>query len=1445
MSFKNKTQLINNINKVITSNNKSPTKKNLKKLDRMANTNYSFLDQTGGAIMKETLNILRENYKNNYAIKPNKLEKNFIENLLGQTAGGVTARGDFTGEMEAVLDMAGGTHFARSMSYKEKSDTEAAKFQSGTWVAVRKVKAEESTDSTSHPNNRKYYTGRNSREIWIGQTQGEELRGPPTRPNSKYKVKFYPTPTEGDIRDVVNFIEPQLIYKSDLRKANDAEISVAEAAKLKQEEEEGDSTTSAALAASKRDAQDQSRGVVVAGLSLPPPPPPPPPEFKKKDAMAEKDDTGAKKEADDETESPVKQEYDVKRLKIDFLVKKEEYYYLLKKPLTGGSNQLQARDKNWAGEESIANQIKTALEEAVEVSSSESSMSSFHSARSRALEVHAYGSTSGARSKTVKEEIAPLFDGFLVQRRGAADAGSSASFLTSAKKWLAYQQKKKDAEEHRRGSLSFTKIKDNLFKGLGKLDMDAIYEYNARVKEYEDARGYTDSLDKFTKTVLQIIHDSPAATTEAKATAQQFIDNTMPIVSTKRVKCGKLTKEKKRLWDERVSRNGKELLIDRMITCWREAVIVLRPPAADGEETPPTAKLTRLLKRIETFQSSLQFLLNELVDKPLEVNRNQAVRAGWAFIFDLNSKMKEWVQLLEDTESFNAFGSGDDLGKLDKRYVDNFNISLLKKISGTKMAAATESGVAADNVRTTVRPTHLEKGDEVKRDFRSEGKWLPAKITAIHERLDGTGTGSFADMKPTWTYDLQYRNSLYKMTAAANKLAMSMTNWSKAVSEANQTNISAELAKVADIAKIDWCNSGAQPKSSEQTWKESIWIPMEIRILAVEKARTFRERRAKSTARAARDRHTALKAVGEFAAGTVERTAATAATKIQAAARRKLAKRAVAAGTVERTAANKIQAAARGKLATKATAAKASVADAKTAKRAKDGKKVALAMQRLFQKRKGAKLQIEDASSSPDSLVQKREWEFDLTAAEKESSTTPDKCTSGWILDRVTTLKTLITLRPPKKCSKTKYFKFEELKPAHRDDARKNGMKFSYGTGVQTVSIVILPELTHQAIQDTTDKLTILEELTAKFDKQCIGEGGEIDEWGECVEKMKEIVEKVEKFNIPVAPTTPLSWGGPSSTRPRAAKTTSPIDDVFSKYRAQEKNKKKLRNSRRQLRNKMRQSVIKLAKRPLTITPIGEKLTKKELEETAKRYKALTELIGQLFKTPPAVTPGTNPDSSAFKSKSTKTPHPKMDDIKAVLADMMRTTDNPASTSTPTVTSSTADAIPAPADAVLPAAPSAPPTMPPASSAALPASPPPPSGVFTTPTISPSSSGAETDHLDPETLSKLFKKIQQITAKIDTPTKIAAILIKPIHRSPPTNDVQKEKFDELYARIATIKKDSGEIPVTGEKPTQKDINNTLRLVGEEIAVQIEVSHRINSDPIDLATLLGIYPPPSK
>ena len=87
MSFKNKTQLINSINKVITSNNKSPTKKNLKKLDRMAKTNYSFLDQTGGAIMKETLNILSENYKNNYAIKPNRLSKNYIGDLLEQAGG--------------------------------------------------------------------------------------------------------------------------------------------------------------------------------------------------------------------------------------------------------------------------------------------------------------------------------------------------------------------------------------------------------------------------------------------------------------------------------------------------------------------------------------------------------------------------------------------------------------------------------------------------------------------------------------------------------------------------------------------------------------------------------------------------------------------------------------------------------------------------------------------------------------------------------------------------------------------------------------------------------------------------------------------------------------------------------------------------------------------------------------------------------------------------------------------------------------------------------------------------------------------------------------------------------------------------------------------------------------------------------------------------------------
>ena len=88
MFIKNKDELFETINTVITSHNKSPTKKNIKNLEKMSKTEYSFLDQTGGAIMKETLDILKQNYENNYTIQPNLLKKNHIEEIKHHTQTG-------------------------------------------------------------------------------------------------------------------------------------------------------------------------------------------------------------------------------------------------------------------------------------------------------------------------------------------------------------------------------------------------------------------------------------------------------------------------------------------------------------------------------------------------------------------------------------------------------------------------------------------------------------------------------------------------------------------------------------------------------------------------------------------------------------------------------------------------------------------------------------------------------------------------------------------------------------------------------------------------------------------------------------------------------------------------------------------------------------------------------------------------------------------------------------------------------------------------------------------------------------------------------------------------------------------------------------------------------------------------------------------------------------
>ena len=88
MYIKNTNQLINNINSVIASNNKSPSKENLKKLEKMIDKDYTFLDQTGGRIMKDTLNILINNYQKEYEIKPNLLKKTYIDEIKHHTLRG-------------------------------------------------------------------------------------------------------------------------------------------------------------------------------------------------------------------------------------------------------------------------------------------------------------------------------------------------------------------------------------------------------------------------------------------------------------------------------------------------------------------------------------------------------------------------------------------------------------------------------------------------------------------------------------------------------------------------------------------------------------------------------------------------------------------------------------------------------------------------------------------------------------------------------------------------------------------------------------------------------------------------------------------------------------------------------------------------------------------------------------------------------------------------------------------------------------------------------------------------------------------------------------------------------------------------------------------------------------------------------------------------------------
>ena len=112
MSFKNQNELIGGVNEIIKSLNAGLTKDNLKKLKKLEKMDFKFLDQTGGKIMKETLDILHENYDKGYESKPALLKKNYITSIRKQSLGGggrgVTRNGDFTEAMKEVLDMVGG-----------------------------------------------------------------------------------------------------------------------------------------------------------------------------------------------------------------------------------------------------------------------------------------------------------------------------------------------------------------------------------------------------------------------------------------------------------------------------------------------------------------------------------------------------------------------------------------------------------------------------------------------------------------------------------------------------------------------------------------------------------------------------------------------------------------------------------------------------------------------------------------------------------------------------------------------------------------------------------------------------------------------------------------------------------------------------------------------------------------------------------------------------------------------------------------------------------------------------------------------------------------------------------------------------------------------------------------------------------------------------------------
>ena len=124
MSFKNQTELIGGVNKIIENLNTRLSKGNLNKLKKLEEMNFKFLDQTGGKIMKETLHMLHENYDNRNENKPNIIKKNYISSIKKQAlkGGGVTKNGDFTAEMKAVLDMVGGADTHSDTDSEEKED---------------------------------------------------------------------------------------------------------------------------------------------------------------------------------------------------------------------------------------------------------------------------------------------------------------------------------------------------------------------------------------------------------------------------------------------------------------------------------------------------------------------------------------------------------------------------------------------------------------------------------------------------------------------------------------------------------------------------------------------------------------------------------------------------------------------------------------------------------------------------------------------------------------------------------------------------------------------------------------------------------------------------------------------------------------------------------------------------------------------------------------------------------------------------------------------------------------------------------------------------------------------------------------------------------------------------------------------------------------------------